>query len=305
DGARARLRHVAHDEKSRLQPAARVGEREIALVLAHGEHEALLGNREKFLVERSLQDLRPLDQRRDFVEQRVVGKQLRAPGLLLERLADALPALVEACDDAAVALEDRLVLARIAYGDLALAQETVAARASRPAGEAEHRLRQLQRFRSVHEQQAVRRPDELRVARAPAHGPGNRELLQRFVQHAGEDRVQPGARGVDTGHVYGAFRRLALPEIGNRQPVLLGESGDGLRRCLQRRAVHVARAVRGDGAYLGNQGREAAWSGKDLAPRIPLRQAVPLQAVADLLGENAPQAGERLRRQLFGEQFDQ
>ena len=69
---------VATSRKRWLSLPSRVGEREVFLVLLHRQDQALLRHREERRIEAARVDDRPLDQRRDLVEQRVGRDQRRA-----------------------------------------------------------------------------------------------------------------------------------------------------------------------------------------------------------------------------------
>ena len=61
--------HVGDDEEARQQMAFAVEEREVLLVLPHGEDQALRRHLEEGAVEAAAVDLRELDERRHFIQQ--------------------------------------------------------------------------------------------------------------------------------------------------------------------------------------------------------------------------------------------
>ena len=115
--------HVGDDEEARQELACVVKEREILLVLPHGEDQALRRHFEEGAIEAAGIDLRVFDERRHLVQQ--IGVAAKAPAFadrrFLELPIDFRPPRGEAGDHLAVVLEAGHVLLRAFQLDSSLA----------------------------------------------------------------------------------------------------------------------------------------------------------------------------------------
>jgi hypothetical protein len=215
---------------------------------------------------------------------------------------DLRAALLERGDHLALCLQPGGIVVGMAQGDGALREETVTAGA--PAGrEAEHRAGH--HLRAVQHDQAVRRPHELRVARAPAHHLGDRQARERSLheprEHVGE--LRPRHRALD--QVDEALAGLQLRERGRIDPVFACEAGDGFGRRLDRGTLHLLAQVRRLGEHAGNGDGQAAGRREVARHAVGAAQARAFQVVHQVVAEGASERLERLRRQLLGEQLDE
>ena len=143
---------------------------------AHGQDQAFLWHFQKGLVEFPDVDTGVLDESRHFIKQRLVFAQARA---VVMRLRNQLSvdfglSLREVRHHHALAKERGFIGIRACEGDLACAHEAVTA-GNLARFDAEHRPGN--RARSVQHHQAMNRPHELRIARAPAHHLWNRQTF--------------------------------------------------------------------------------------------------------------------------------
>ena len=296
--------HVRHDQEFRQQLAGRVEQREVFLVLPHREDQALLRNLEELGVERADVHGRVLDQGRDFIEQ--VGivaearRKFRRPRNQCR--VDLRLAIRERRDHLAVRLESGFVFIGIRQGDVARTHEAVSAgdiarrKAQHHAG---HNARTVQHDELVHG------PHELRVAVAPAHDLRDRELLECFLDFAGEGRIQGVSGGGHLGDKDLALGAVALFEGFDRDAVLLGEAGDGRRCGGDGRALHFAGDVRGLAEHTGDLDGEPPRRGVKGRDAGVAEEAVLLQVGYQRFAKSLRQARKRFRRQFLGEEFNE
>ena len=295
--------HVRHDEKLRRKSPGSVEEREVFLVLPHGEDQALLRHLEKGGIEAAGIDLRPFHQRRDLIEELGIAAETR---ILFGCLGLQLPLDLRSPrgvigDHHAVALKPLGVLLRVREPDRALAHEAV------PRGRiSRFQPQHLPRHdaRSVHHHQTVHRPYELRVACPPAHRFRNRQRLQRLRHHRGERPVQHCTLDFYSRDDDRPLGGLALLEVFRRDAVLASEAGNGLRRRLCRGAGDCALTVFTPRRDIGDGERHAARRG------INARRACPFELrfaelARNALGKRFRKQAERLGRQLLGKQLDE
>ncbi len=189
--------HVGNDQELVQQLAGvRIQQREVFLVLLHGEDQAFLRHIEEFLLELADIHLRPFDQSGHFVQQGaqhtaiLVGHgqqffhvEIGVPhpdrrillGQIVQARHDALTALREAGDHTAVAGQDLFVIVCVIDGDALAAHEAVAA-GNVAAGQAQY-IGQHHAL-AVQDDQPVHRTHELMLGIAPAHQLRHRQLFQ-------------------------------------------------------------------------------------------------------------------------------
>ncbi|MNX84839.1 hypothetical protein D3C86_1166540 [compost metagenome] len=310
---------VRHDQEAVAQVAGGVGQREILLVGLHGQDQAFLRHGQEGFLEVAGIDHRPLDQRVHFVQQGVRHDHLVGAGCLEQGGADALAAVGIARHHAALVLQQRGVFRRVRDLDAARRQEAVALRdiAGRQAEHGHrHDLGAEQRDQAVRGAHEVHRGA---VRALVAHQLRNRQLAERLVQRGLEAVGQRGPTGGVAVEqrlglaVGGAFQRLPV-DLGHADGLgqrgqFLAERGGGGAVGVQRHGdgqdLLALLAVGGAAAHAGHQCGQAARRGERGHAGAGLEQVARAQAVSQALREGIAQAGERLGRQLFGEQFDQ
>ncbi len=123
--------HVRNDQELVGELAGGVEQREILLILPHGQDQAFLRYAEKLGLEFPDVHGRQLDQSRDFVEQRRdvlfrSERSLERGGVLRELAADVVSALFEIGDDAAFMLEAGFIFVGTHQSNVLLALEAMA-----------------------------------------------------------------------------------------------------------------------------------------------------------------------------------
>jgi hypothetical protein len=267
--------HVGDDQEPVEQPALAIEQREVFLVLLHGQNQAFLRHFEVFGFELADINHRPFDQRRHLVEQAVgrmdAGSKLAGSGV--ELCGDGCPPFREVDDDLARSqLGD--ILVRMVDDDLAARQEAMALR--RPAA------LQPEDFSgndvlAVQEDQAMHGANELVFGISPVHQFRDRQFPERLGNDVGQmpreflalflapgDKVLALAVGrrrelfeTHAGRAHEAFECLGrfaggVEPTGNAGALLLqhavrlagSDSGDGQRQAA-RGGVGGAVAVRG------------------------------------------------------------
>ena len=326
DGRRVARREVADEQEAVGEPARVVRQREVALVELHREDQALLRHGEERGVERAGVDDRPLDQRRDLVEQRVGHDRRRVAGGALELHDDVRAAGGERRDHLAFRFQRRCVGIGRGELDRPVRQEAVAERFA-PGGEAEccdrHDVRSVQR------DQPVRGPDELLVvviaARAGvAHHlrdgqPGDR-VGQRLGEGARERRAlgetaQPHVVGLAVGRrvppvraVHGfrrARRQVRAPERCELLAQRLRGFAIGPERDLGRHQLVDDLGVRRHRKHVRHRYGEAPRRRVRRRNRARRQHPARAQALDERAGERLAQPLQRLRRELLGEELDQ
>ena len=269
------------------------------------------GTVQERLVELADVDARVLDQRRDLVEQGLIfaeagvlllrfGLQLRVDlGFALARSRPA-PCLRRAASS------------RIRPRCASTISPAPMKRWPRvrccPDCQSEHRARHD--ARAVQHHQAVHRPHELRLARAPAHDFRNRQRLQRFFDNARASTcIERRAFDVtlrDARSRLWACRAAAAPI--DRDAVLLRETRDRLRRCRWPAALDFAsRDVRRSVV----QRLESDTASRRGVAKLRWRTAsaarvCAVELVDEMRRRNASQSCRSdFRRQLLGQQLDQ
>ena len=162
--------HVADDQKLWQQLSLPVEQREVLLVLLHGENEAFLRHGEEFLVEFGDVDGGILDQCRDLVEQPAALVQIQVPAefrrAVQKLLLDRLPSLFAARNDLPFLFQLCLVVRGAPDHELAPAHEAVTLCAV-AAFLAEHCARHD--TASIQHDEPVDGSRELRIEIPPAH----------------------------------------------------------------------------------------------------------------------------------------
>ena len=319
DARRVGRRDVADDEEAVGEPAVLLEQREVALVRLHRQDQAFRRHGEELRVEAAGEHVRQLDQRGDFVEQRVVVDR-REPGRRgggLQLAQDLGAAIGEAGDHGAFVAQLLLVAARIAQDDRrAAAFEAMAVR--RPAGVEAERANRDDVF-AVQRDEAVRRPDEAHARPAVfelvLHDLRDRQLregaIERALQPFGERCA--GSDGVEE-------ERLALavePALQARHDGRVGaERGELLEQRRRRRAGRRQadarrhqlvrdRAIGGALRHRIDQHGETARRRVRRDVDARLEQRFRTQAGGEAVGERRCQLRQCLRRQLLDEQLDQ
>ena len=160
-----------------------VAHREVALVVLHGGDRHLGRQLEEARVEAAGERHGPLHQRRDLVEQGVGNHRLAAEarGLRRHALADGLAPLVDVGEHLAALVQRRDVGGGRGDAQRLRRHEAVAEGQVR-RGDAQdlagHDVPAEQHQHPVHG------PHELRLARAPAHAPGDRQRVERGLHDA-------------------------------------------------------------------------------------------------------------------------
>ena len=208
DMARVGDFHVGDDKKFRKKLPARVEEREVLLVLPHGEDQAFLRDVEEGAVEFADVDAGVLDQRRHLVEQVAVftERPILLGGSLLQEVVDGCFAAVQAGNDA-VRGHRLLIFVGAHEDDVALVHEAMPARSVprlQPEYLAWHDLLAVEHDKAVHG------THELLVADAPAHHLRDWQHAQRRLDLAGEHVDERFARDAHVRDVDLAFRTFRL-----------------------------------------------------------------------------------------------
>ena len=112
-------------------------------------------------------------------------------------------------------------------------------------------------FLAVQHDEAVHRPHELRLARAPAHELRNRQRLECRIDLRGEHFAEHRALRLDACDYDRTLRRIAPTQLGDRDAVLAREAGDRL----------LGRACRGTGDLAFAAGALAATRAMEKARR--------------------------------------
>lgn len=165
---------------------------------------------------------------------------------------------------------------------------------------------------AVQHDQPVRGAHEREVAVAPAHRLWYRQPLQCFDQDLGQQCRGRLSRLLAARDEPLALRIAGTLQLVDRDAVLRGEAGERRRRrtvCIEAdvevRAEHFGLLRRLPGGDARNQYRESPRRTERLRLRGIERDAAAREAVDDAARERASEFVERLRRQLFGAEFDQ
>ena len=154
--------------------------------------------------------------------------------------------------------------------------------------------------------QAMHRPDELRVSIAPAHYLWNRQRLQRIRDQSGEDLIKEQPFNFHPGHDNFALGSLPAAETFGRNTVFLREPGNRLSRCADRRTVHFRFAILTDSLDFGDGNSEPTRRGKDLyAFGNTLLQLCPDQFIEQPILESLRKHPQGFRRKFLGEKLHQ
>ena len=317
DRARVVRTDVADDEEALRQPSLRVEQREVLLVELHRQDEALLRHREELLLEAAQQHIGTLDERRHFLEQRVVVDRSEALflRLLLQLARDLLLARGKRRDHGAVLFELlRVGVGRANVDARRLALEAMAhGRATRdePKRANGHDLAAVQRHESV------RWPHELDAGPAVlilvGHHLGDRQLLQRLVDRLLQRRREFRARdllveeqrlglAVDRAHEARHHARVGAEcselLLQHRRRLAVRVETDRNRHELL--PHHLVGAARSD---LGHVRREAARRRERRSNGVGGAEPLCLQAVKEHGAERLSELLQGLRRQFLDEQF--
>ena len=300
---------VAHRDEARKQCALVVLDREVALVFLQGAEQHLARQREEVLLEAALDRHRPLDQRGDLIEQRVVHHRTATErrGAGGDGLADARAAFREIGDDEALLAQHLGIVGR--RGDHERLRRMEAVAAGRRTGIGVEQARGQHRIAQAH-QHPVHGTHELGLARAPAHALRDRQRIERGLDDAGQQR-----RGGGAGFLALEGQELALalgdaPERFERDTAALGEGRGRARRCTLLVEGGVDRWAATLDLLFGLRRRQCAHQHSE-PPRccVGLHRAVPetrrSEPRGDALGERTLELRQRERRQFFGAELEE
>ena len=220
DGAGIGGLDVRDQQEAVQQPASRAFQREVLLVLLHGQDQALGRHVEERLLEPRLVDHRPFDQRGHFLQQVCRHQRLRAAlrGGRGHQLGDALLARVERDDDLGVVTHLLRIAVSRADREFARRMEAVAKGAVTGG---QPKCAHRNHVASVQRHQPVGRPRKLHgrvaIGELVAHHLGDRQSRQRLVERGLQARLQRTAGG----HA-GQEHRLGLAVLFQHQPVGAG-----------------------------------------------------------------------------------
>ena len=291
-----------------------VGEREVLLVLLHRQDQALLRHGEERGIEGARVDGRPLDQRRDLVEQRVRGDQRRGAGVGGERLLDRRTAVAERRDDLAFGPELVRVRIRGGHVELAAAHEAMPLRAP-SRGESERG--DGNDLGAVQRHQAMGGADELLVVviaagTRVAHHLRDRQLFDRLLEGCLQARRKRHARSRALVKqrigfaVRLPFERRRIGEAERRE--LFRERCGGLpgrvegHRCGQH--LLPERLVGRFRRHAGNRHAQPPRACESRIRDVLLHEPPGGELRDDVAGERLAEALQRLRRELFGDELD-
>ena len=300
---------VGDRDEPRHQRTGGIAHREVALVILHGGDRHLGRQLEKLRVEAARERHGPLHERRDLVEQRVGNDRLpaEARGLRGDALPDGLAPLVDVREHAAALVQRRDVggwrgdAQRLRRHEAVAEGQIAGGHAQDLAG---HHVPAEQHQHPVHG------PHELRLARAPAHAPSDRQRVERSLHDARQQARRVRTRlgtAVDQPHALG---RLEVLEGRDLHAAALRERERGLgRRALRVEGGLERRAASLDGAVGLPLGQTAHAHGQAPRRRETFDRAVQeasfVEALADARGERVGEREQRLRRQLLGADLDQ
>ena len=251
---------VGDRDEPRHQPALCVAHREVALVLLHRRDRHLGRQLEELRVEAAGERHRPFDQGRDLVEQRGVDDGVAADALRRRRDAgaDGFAPRVDVGHDLAALQQRRHVGRRRRQTDRLRRHEAVAV--GEVAG-AHPEYLGVDHLATEQHHDPVHRAHELRLARAPAHAPGDRQRIERRGHDAGQQRRRRRARlgaAIDQPLALGRCQpsRAPTPRRRNRgrRRARPASAHRPVERGLHRRAALLERSV---GLLLGEPLRRA------------------------------------------------
>ena len=309
DDERIAALDVADGDEVRQQFAVRVQQVEILLVLLHRQDQRLVRHLEELLLEAACHRHRPLDQRRDLVQQILVDVDvpLEARRRHIHLLADRLAARLEARDDLAAVAQLGLVVGRVVDRDGFRCVKTM------PEGHiAGGRVQQraLDDIAAVQKQQPVHRAHELGIGAAPAHALRDRQAIQRLH---GDLRQQFGGRFALL--LESVLQPLALVgldalELIHCRPAGAGKTQSRFRRVavcieggLDGRAAALDLAVFLRRLNIADQQRQAARRRK--RPALAVRKPGIGQTFQKTLLQRLHESLQGSWRQLLGAQFEQ
>ena len=305
--------HVRNDEEFVEQLARRIEQREIFLVLLHGQDQAFLRHFEIFSLELANIDHRPFNQRSDFVEQ-AIGRIDRGVQFLcfgIELQANGFAALRKAGNGLTLRPERFDVAFGVGDRDLTGRHEAVAARditAGQPEQFARHQTITVQHDEPMY------RTNELVIGITPAHQFGDRQLFQCVGDDAGEHLVKLGALDRSLiekrlGLAIHAFFKAGDLGDGNALGFEFLEQSwcrltFGIERDGDRHDLFKSRGIRRHGEHARHLDGQSARCGEPLVIVAGSDQIAIRETGVDLRGKYLAQARQRLGRQLFGEQFN-
>src|SRR6266852_8131782 len=164
-------------------------------MLLHRKNKALGRQLQEIIAESTCVDGRPLDQSSDLVEQLIVDNWLGALARdLQDRSDDFLSAFPKINFDFALFTQCTFVVVGVPEGKWLRAKKTVTDRA---IGTCYTKHGAGDELRSMHHHKSVHGPHELCTTAAPTHRLGNRQRLQRGLNHTREDGIQCGTARFD------------------------------------------------------------------------------------------------------------
>ena len=310
---------VRDDQEAVAQMALRVGQRKVLLIGLHGQDQTLLRHGEERFLEMAGVDHGPFDQRVHLIEQRFGHNDRIGAGGLEQFGADGLLALAIAGDDLALRLQRARIRRGVLDDDFASRQETVAQRhvarlqAERADGDDLAVEQRNQLVGGAHEL------DVLAIRALIRHHLRDRKVGDGLRQCSLQAVSQQGAAcGVAIKQRFGLAVGRAFQRFGGD-----GLHAHGLGQCgqlLDQRRCGLALGIEGDGhgqhllaqlaigrsaAHAGDRCGQAARRGKSFYGGALFEQALRRQTVKQAACKRLAEAGQRLGRQFFGQQFDQ
>ena len=326
DGAGVGRADVADYQEPVGQLAAGVEQREIFLVGLHRQDQAFLRDFEVLLFEGAREHIRPLDQRRDFVQQRRIGlhphRAAEANTCQIELADDFCTAFAEARNDGAVARQ---------HGGIAIGVREYHRRRARleampqcaPAGLQAQRMHG-HHLGAVERHQAMGRTHKTNAAPARkrtsglqlvSHDLRNRQLGDRVGQGALQafgERCTFGHAVQEQGFdlaVHGPAQARQHRRVGTNGQQLLLQGGRGGPRGVETDAhghqFLRLRLVCGTGRDIAHMYRQAPRRSKGGMAGLAGDEAVFQQAPRQCAAERVAQGFERFGRQFLDQQFHQ
>ncbi len=290
--------------------AVRIEHRHEFLVGLHGRDQRFRRYAEEVAIERAGDGDRPLGEVGDLVEQTIIEPR-RAAGFLRHArhfVANALAALHRVGQYLGHA-HGIGVAVRIGQMHRLRMQETMAARL---ASAAQAQDLAFNDDRAMQHHQPVRRPHEAVVVIGPAHGLGNRQALERFLDDVRQQRRDRLARFHAAVDEPGALVGFQLFQLLHADAARLRETDQRLARLALRiqcgvhgRAAALDRLLRLRRSHLGNMDGQTPRCHVQARLVQRGRNAALAEPFADAVQERGTQFVQRFRRQFFGAQLNQ
>ncbi len=300
---------VRHGDEPWHQPPVRVAHREVALVILHGRDRYFGRQLQELSIEATGKRHGPLDQRRHFVEQRILDdrRAVEAGRDGGYALADGLAALIDVDHDPAALLQCADVGPRARDANRLRRHEPVAV--GQVAGVHAQDLAGHY-FAAKDHQHPVDRPHEFSLARTPAHALGDGQRVQCCLDDGWQQAHGAGASLCSPVHHPDALGGLELFECRDLGAAAAREgqrSLGGRPLCvecgLQRWAAPLDRPV----GLLFDEPPYAhrKASRRGVALDSPVHETGAIEAFRDAVCEGSRKGQQRLWRQFLGTDLDQ